>query len=158
MPTEINLHKQQLTKISDEILVNRPVLEKITVFDQIIIDSNYLKKITILSEKWCPEIYQEKEFLRFALIYINCVKYHQYQCCVPPVLEIVSESIFEFDKKKNKTVFDKVMYCLLNKEGITKRNISLNGYTHLDLNFPKTVSLFKEDKELNRFLSEESTS
>ena len=55
---------------------------------------------------------------------------------------------------KNKDAFDASMFRLLKNEGWSKSNIVANGYTHLDMNFPKTYELVKNNRAIVNFASE----
>lgn len=138
--------QKELQKIIDFIVTQKPILEKITEIDPIEIDSLHRDKIDSLARGLCEEVLNSDLFLKFAFIYANNILYSQLICCVPPVVEVMPPSLIMDDKElKQKDAFTLSMNKLLKFEGVSRQNIMSNGYTHLDMNFPKTFKMFKED-------------
>ena len=71
------------------IIIEKPILEKVTELDPVVIDTIYKNRIDRLVSGLCEEVLNDDIFLRFAFVYATNILYSQFKCCLPPAMEIV---------------------------------------------------------------------
>lgn len=148
-----NLESQRkaLKEFGDYILANNPVLEKITEHDNLEIDTTYKQRLEGFFSGFCKELFSDKSFERFSLVYWYNVKYNQYKCCAPAESEIIPPSFLDKNHEDSRNIFAVTLYCLLQKNKITKGSLE-NGFTQSSLNFIHSLESNRDDVLLDEFI------
>lgn|GEM_PF-2053821 len=148
---KLDSQKKTLEKFGNYILINNPVFEKITEHDNLEVDKIYKQKLEDFLSKSCEKLLSDKSFERFSLIYWYNVKYNQYKCCAPAESNIIPPSFLDRNHEDSKSIADATLYCLLQKNNITKGTLE-NGFTQASLNFPYSLESAQGDILLNEFI------